>query len=487
MSYCSTVKTSLLLLLLLVSSPEVQGQTAQLRSVDCNRINTPLGLNLFANISGANQYKFKVKNLELGLTDSIVKPARSFNLDEIPTISRYNCNYEVSVSMDQGVGYGDYGTICNPSSVANITKLRNSDCGKHFTYLYTTVYASQTSADSWDFQIRKAGSISMIEDVFGMSSRAFNLSMASIAFQQFNQEYEIRVRTTQGTILQPWGDWCSIYTPAVIAKLRNSDCGRHISQSVNPFTFPLYANISFANSWDFQIRNIQDSNYVEDIFGLPTRKFQLLMAGNLFQLYNREYEIRVRTDQSGILQPWGEWCSVFTPFNLSKPQFPDLTSVSSAGRTIHNSYANSNLHILNNIGETITLTYTLYPGPGNGNPQTGSKILNQGFEQPSKWSVSKAPPKQPDDKSANINTFENDIQLFPNPYSDKLIVSLESDPIQSLKLDVFNTQGAQIESISIDKQRLEMNLDYLSPGTYHFQFYDVNNVLLETKKVIKAY
>ena len=74
MSYCSTVKTSLLLLLLLVSSPEVQGQTAQLRSVDCNRINTPLGLNLFANISGANQYKFKVKNLELGLTDSIVKP-----------------------------------------------------------------------------------------------------------------------------------------------------------------------------------------------------------------------------------------------------------------------------------------------------------------------------------------------------------------------------------------------------------------------------
>ena len=128
MSYCSTVKTSLLLLLLLVSSPEVQGQTAQLRSVDCNRINTPLGLNLFANISGANQYKFKVKNLELGLTDSIVKPIRSFYLGEIPTISRYNCNYEVSVCMDQGIGFGDYGAICNPSSLAIITKLRNSDC-----------------------------------------------------------------------------------------------------------------------------------------------------------------------------------------------------------------------------------------------------------------------------------------------------------------------------------------------------------------------
>lgn len=487
MSNYSTIKTSLLLLVLSVFCFEVHGQTPQLRSVDCNRINTPLGLNLFANISGANQYKFKVKNLELGLTDSIVKPVRSFYLDEIPTISRHNCNYEVSVCMDQGIGFGDYGDICNPSSIAIITKLRNSDCGKHFTYLYTTVYASQTTADSWDFQIRKAGNPSFVEDIFGMSSRAFNLSMASLAFQQFNQEYEIRVRTTQGSIIQPWGDWCSIYTPAIIAKLRNPDCGRHISQAVSVFSFPLYANITFANSWDFQIRDVQDTNYVEDVFGLPTRKFQLLMAGNLFQLYNREYEIRVRTDQSGIIQPWGEWCSVFTPFPLSKPDFPDLTSISSAGRTIHNSYANSNLHILNNIGETITETYMLYPGPGNGNPQTGAKVLNQGFEQPNKWSVFKVPPVKPTDKSIDFNPSKSIIQLYPNPYSEKLIVSLSSNPIQSLKIDIFNSQNKQIKSIFMDEQKLEINLNYLSPGTYHFQFYDANNILLETKKVIKAY
>lgn len=481
MSNYSTVKISLLLLLLLVSCSEVQGQTAQLRSVDCNRINAPLGLNLFANISDANQYKFKVKNLELGLTDSIVKPVRFFNLDEIPTISRYNCNYEVSVSIDQGAGYGDYGTICNPSSVANITKLRNSDCGKHFTYLYTTVYASLTSADSWDFQIRKAGSISMIEDIFGQPSRSFNLSMASVGFQQFNQEYEIRVRTTQGSIVQPWGDWCSIYTPAVISKLRSPDCGRHISQSVSVFSFPLYANITFASSWDFQIRNTQDTNYVEDIFGLPTRKFQLLMAGNLFQLYNREYEIRVRTNQSGNLQPWGEWCSVFTPFpKLKKPDFPDLVCISSAGGM--DTCTTPPLLILDNVGETITETFYF------GNVQTPKK-LTQGFEQPSKWILDVKPPTKPSDLpegTGELTKNNNNIDLFPNPYSDKLVVTLSGEQ-EILDLIIISSNGRVIKELKITEYTQILNLEELETGTYIFIFNNNKGEFVKRVKVIKSY
>ena len=481
MSYCSTVKTSLLLLLLLVSSPEVQGQTAQLRSVDCNRINTPLGLNLFANISGANQYKFKVKNLELGLTDSIVKPIRSFYLGEIPTISRYNCNYEVSVCMDQGIGFGDYGAICNPSSLAIITKLRNSDCGKHFTYLYTTVYASQTTADSWDFQIRKAGNQTFVEDIFGQPSRSFNLSMASIAFQQFNQEYEIRVRTTQGTIVQPWGDWCSIYTPAVIAKLRNPDCGRHISQAVSVFTLPLYANITFASSWDFQIRNVQDTNYVEDIFGLPTRKFQLSMASNLFQMYNREYEIRVRTDQSGVMQPWGEWCSVFTPFpKLKKPHFPDLVSLSSAGGI--DTCTSPPLFILDNVGETITETFYY------GNPQTPKK-LTQGFEQPSRWILDQKPPTKPSDLpegTGELTKNNNNVDLFPNPYSDKLVVTLSGEQ-EILDLIIIGSNGRVVKELKITEYTQILNLEELETGTYIFIFNNNKGEFVKRVKVIKSY
>ena len=86
------------------------------------------------------------------------------------------------------------------------------------------------------------------------------------------------------------------------------------------------------------------------------------------------------------------------------------------------------------------------------------KILNQGFEQPTRWSVTKVPPKIPADKSINLDTAEANIQLFPNPYSEKLTVLLESDPLNHLKLKISNLQGKQIESIFIDIQKLDIKL-----------------------------
>lgn len=373
------------------SGTVLNAQIPQLRSVDCNRVNTGLSTPLYANITGANQYKFKVTNIELGVTDSVIKGVRSFFLNEIPTVSRYNCNYEVSVCLDNGSGFGSYGNICNPSSVA------------------------------------------------------------------------------------------------LICKLRTVDCGRHIPITVNPFTYPLYASINTADSWDFQIRSAQNQNYIEDIFGLPNRMFQLSMASNLFHLFNREYQIRVRTDQGGIVQPWGPWCSVYTPFPLYKPHFPDLTSVSSAGRTIHNVSANQNLYILNNIGETITQTYTLYPGPGNGNPQTGMKILNQGFEQPSKWTVTMITPGKPggviDRKSSQVINVE----LHPNPFADHLTVSSNFDDKNILSLRIFNNQGQQIELLIISSPVEVLNLNHLSSGSYYFEFTNSNNELVEILKIIKSY
>ena len=391
MAYSLFLKSLLTILLVLIFGNSVNAQLPQLRSVDCNRTNTLLTQPLYANILNANQYKFKVTNLELGVTDSIIKPVRWFYLDEIPSVSRYNCNYEVSVCMDVGSGFGAYGNICTPSSIA------------------------------------------------------------------------------------------------LISKLRAVDCGKNIPVTLYPFSLGLYANTTVADSWDFQIRMAINTALVEDVFGLPTRKFQLNMASNEFQLYNREYEIRVRTTQGGIVQPWGPWCSVFTPFPLSKPRFRDLTSVSTAGRTIHNVSANQDLYILNNIGETITNTYTLYPGPGNGNPQTGAKILNQGFEQPSKWSVTMISPGKPSGAFTDKSDAFDLIELYPNPFSDNLIVKTELNNKNQLFLEIYNQLGEKIESKLIDNNVKEMNLNYLSPGIYYFNFFDSNHEIIDTKKVVKSY
>ena len=125
MSQTLSQKIFLSLSIIALFGQNLFAQLPQLRNVDCNRVNTLLYQPLYANYTNADQYKFKVTNLELGVTDSIIKTVRWFTLNEIPSISRYNCNYEVSVCMDVGSGFGAYGNTCSPSSIALMSKLRN--------------------------------------------------------------------------------------------------------------------------------------------------------------------------------------------------------------------------------------------------------------------------------------------------------------------------------------------------------------------------
>ena len=283
-------------------------QLPQLRGVDCNRSNTQLYQNLYANLTGGAQYRFKVTNTTTGVTDSVTNATRAFNLNQMSTLNRYNCNYDVQVSMDNGTGFGAYGNVCNPNSVALTTQLRFADCGKNLPAIGTSVYASLATADSWDFQVRNVLDTTTVGDVFGLTSRVFRLTMASSLFQLNDQEYEVRVRTTQGGVEQPWGNWCSIFTPAIISKLRTVDCGR----SLTSIDYPLYADVTSADLWEFEIRNVT-STAITEVINSPDRVFRLTDASAQFQLTNQEYEIRVRTTQSGVVQPWGDWCSVFSP------------------------------------------------------------------------------------------------------------------------------------------------------------------------------
>ena len=342
-------------------------QLPQLRSVDCNRVNTQLYQNLYANITGGTQYRFLVTNNTTLVTDSLTKATRGFNLNEIPSLNRYNCTYDVKVRMDNGSGFGSYGNLCNPSTIALTTDLRASDCGKSLPSIGTTVYASLTSADSWDFQVRNVTAPGTVEDVFGLGSRAFNLTMASAPFQLNNQEYEVRVRTTQGGVIQPWGNWCSIFTPSIITQLRAADCGKNLPS----ISTTVYAALATADSWDFEVRNVTDLGTTEVISGLASRAFSLTMASSQFQLNNQEYEVRVRTVQGGTTQPWGDWCSIFTPSIISKlrtvdcgrsltsinyPVYSDVTTADSWDFEVRNVIDLGTTEIINSLDRQFRLT-----------------------------------------------------------------------------------------------------------------------------------
>lgn len=391
------LKSLLTIILLSILGNFVHAQLPQLRSVDCNRVNTLLYQPLYANYTNANQYKFKVTNLELGVTDSIIKTVRWFTLNEIPSVSRYNCNYEVSVCMDVGSGFGAYGNICTPSSIA------------------------------------------------------------------------------------------------LISKLRNADCGKHIPVTLYPFSLGLYANTTIADSWDFQIRMAMDTSIIDDVFGLPTRKFLLNMASDEFQRYNREYEIRVRTTQGGIVQPWGPWCSVYTPYPIQKPRFRSMVTASTAGTTFEGptppyspgtSNNSEKWNFVFNIGEPITTTLDY-------GIQSNTLYFTQGFEQPRKWYVTVLGRPKPLDFPVNENEYakiqdEKSLNIYPNPFSDiiRFTHNLEGEILQ---IKIYNNLGSLVKEFELQNLSQLVDLSQLTVGTYLIECKALNNDFMNQYRIIKSY
>lgn len=397
MTYSFFQKSLFIILLVSILGNFVHAQLPQLRSVDCNRVNTLLYQPLYANYTNADQYKFKVTNLELGVSDSIIKTVRWFTLNEIPSVSRYNCNYEVSVCMDIGSGFGAYGNICTPSSIA------------------------------------------------------------------------------------------------LSSKLRNVDCGKHIPVTLYPFSLGLYANTTIADSWDFQIRMAMDTSIIDDVFGLPTRKFLLNMASDEFQRYNREYEIRVRTTQGGIVQPWGPWCSVYTPYPVQKPRFRSMVTASTAGTTFegppppNSSGPNSNSAKWNfvfNIGEPITALFEY-------SIQSYTRDLYQGFEQPRKWYVTVLDNPKPvyipvSDNEYSKLSKEKSLNIHPNPFSD-IIRFTHNIEGEILVIKIYNNFGSLVKEFELQNVSQLVDLSELTVGTYLFECKTLKNDFINRYSIIKSY
>lgn len=110
-------------------------------------------------------------------------------------------------------------------------------------------------------------------------------------------------------------------------------------------------------------------------------------------------------------------------------------------------FSNESYSISWSIGEIAIKTFTK---PGN--------ILTQGFQQT---------------KLTTTGIKENplkysQVKLYPNPASEKLYLSFNSDVIQSYQLEIFDFIGSKkitekIESGSITS---EIGLNNLKPGTY---------------------
>lgn len=288
---------------------------SQLRAVDCSRINTSMTQQMQAAIAGASLYKFRIENLTTGVVDSITSPSRSFRFIDIPSVGKYNSSYDVRVAMDFGSGFGAYSAPCFPTTAPLIMTLRSVDCGKVLLLLNSPVWASLDFADSWDFELRLGQNHSVTEILAGRPTREFNVTQASSAFQTYNTEIQVRVRSTQGGVLQPWGDWCSIFTPSQAPPQIIVGCNTTFEYLA--YEYITCTPIIGATQYRWRLRS---GNSVVDLQTTSTNQIRiadfLTDANQAAYDYNRTYNISVQA-LSGV-----NWSSYGATCNVSTTSFP---------------------------------------------------------------------------------------------------------------------------------------------------------------------
>jgi len=297
----------------------------QLRSVDCSRTNVGLTQALYANLTGAIGYRFEFTNVELNQTVVLDKTSRSITINEFPTLARYNCNYQVRVAINTGSGFGNYGPTCNINSAPLISTLRSVDCGKHLLALNSPVYSninpiSYPNTNFWDFEIRTANDTTISEQILNRPNREFRLTMASPMFQLAATHYQVRVRTSQNGILQPWGTWCSIFSPANGPAIIWG-CGQTLEYLA--YQHIKCDTISNATQYEFMLRS---GSYLVAIKSTTVDSIRIdnFVDGNNYPLYNygATYKIAARAYTNGAWTAWGPLCTFsITPFPHTEVQY----------------------------------------------------------------------------------------------------------------------------------------------------------------------
>ena len=359
-------------------------QLPQLRSVDCYRTDIGLTQTLYANPTGAVGYRFEFTNVQLGQTVTLDKSVRSITINEFPSISRYNCNYQVRVAVTTGSGFGSFGNTCNINSAPLISTLRSADCGKNLLELNSPVYSNVNASaypntDYWDFEVRRADDFSVSEQVLNRPTNEFRLTMTSDPLlQSSGTTYQVRVRTSQQGILQPWGGWCSITSPVGGPQI-TWGCG--VTLEYLSYQSITCTNISGATQYEFLLR--QGSTLLgTKIKSVNSIKMDEFVNGSGVPLYNygSTYRIAARAYVNGVWSGWGSLCFIYTTSQ------PHAEVMSQCGSTLAAFTTPISFHAVANSYYTFELT-DLTPGPYNDGVQTITQLSRQiRLNQFARWS-----------------------------------------------------------------------------------------------------
>ena len=396
----------------------------------------------------ATAYRFEVTN---GATVRFVQNAnRFFNLSQLTGGATYGTTYSIRVAVVFGGELQLYGPACTVT-LPPLTKLISSQCNASLPSVSTPIWASLVpSASAYRFQVTKGASVS----VFETTNRYFNLTLLPSGVASYNTTYRIKAAYRFNGTWLPYGDACSLTTPATVTatKLINSQC----NGSIATLSTPILANEVFgASSYSFEVTQGANVNVGQS----NTRSFQLSTIPGL--VYGVPCSVRVAVTFNSVLQPYGAACVVTPPSTIGTTQL--ITS--QCGGTL----ATVNTPILVNevylasdyrfevtegvnvrTYETTLRYFLLSQLEGGGAPSTTyavrAAVKFNGVWQDFGPSCNVITPAAPQSRMSNTIVNTNfAVKAFPNPFASQFKLDIESASDSAVELKVYDMIGRQLE------------------------------------------
>ena len=306
------------------------------------------------------------------VTVNITEPA-AFTLSS-PTTNTTACvgaDVELSVSPNGGTGLSTYtwnpGSLSGTSQTVNpvsstvytitatdangcLTSISNSisivscpgpvltgtSCGASLSALDQVLnFSSVSGATNYRLEIRNAAQPFNVVNVRGNNQTIFRMSWVSGI--QYGRTYNIRISAFAGGAWQPYGNSCTVTTPANAAipttQFSAGSCNITLNTLNQNLNFPL---VSGATNYRFEIINAAQSFSVVNVRNNTVNYFSLSWISGI--QYNRVYDIRISAFVNGVWQPYGNTCSITTPSSIPATQLSTSScniTVSSVSQTLN--------------------------------------------------------------------------------------------------------------------------------------------------------
>ena len=293
-----------------------QAYYTALQTVSCGSTLSTMSSLVYADIvNGATGYRFKVVNNTTSAVQTIDRPYHWFALNMLSSYD-YNTAYTISVQVQKdGVWTGYYGTSCtvNSPNIAStgIMQINPSQCGVTLPTLGTVIATTPVAnATGYKFRITNttagASGANLVQEIT-RTNHWFTLAMLTRYNYGSSYAIEVAVKTTGG--YTPYGNACTVYSPAVPTL---ATCGQAVATST---TLVRTTAMTLATQYRFQVTRVATQETITFDTANYWFSFRVNVPG---YAAGEQYGVRVAVMTAGAWSPYGDACDITAPFATAR-------------------------------------------------------------------------------------------------------------------------------------------------------------------------